>query len=220
MADALFPAHARVLDAGSGVGVDARWLLDGGRSVQAIDASPGMVNEARARAPEARPRVLPLERAAELLVEDPRLFDAAILNFGVINCVNLGAAAAALAAVLRPGAPLLVVTMPRVAPGFIASALVHGQLRRALGRLRPAVAVDVEGIAVTTRYRNARDIALAFAPGFALEWREGLGLLLPPPGSRVAPAMLERLAEVEATVRRWPLLRDVGDHVLVVLRRR
>lgn len=219
-AAALLGRGDRVLDAGCGVGLDARWLLDQGMRVRAIDASPGMVARTAERAPEARPLALPVERAPELLREDPRPFDAAILDFGVINCLEPRAASEALAQVLRPGAPLLLVSMPRVAPAWIAAALVRGQWRRAADRLRAEVPIEVEGVPVRTRYWSAGALKEAFSAYFALEDVAALGLLLPPPGSRVAPETLRRLAALEARVRRWPGLRAVGDHVLVVLRRR
>lgn len=220
VAAALLTRGDRVLDAGCGAGLDARWLLDQGMRVRAIDASPGMVARTAQRAPEANPIALPVERAPELLREDPRPFDAAILDFGVINCLDPRAACAALAQVLRPGAPLLLVSMPRIAPAWMASALARGRWRRAADRLRAEVEIEVEGVPVRTRYWSAGALESAFSEHFALEDVASLGLLLPPPGSRVAPETLRRLAALEARVRRWPGLRTCGDHVLVVLRRR
>lgn len=213
----MFPPDGRVLDAGCGVGLDAAWLVSLGHPVVAIDASAGMVAETRRRVP-----------AAEVLqarVDDPAslrplgAFDGALLDFGVLNCVDPAAAAVALAVALRPGAPLVAVPMPRFNPTWTLSELAHGRPRRVLSRLAEVVDVPVEGRPVRTRYLGGRAVARAFAPWFTLESRAGLGFLLPPPGTRWPEARLDKLASLEARLRTLPLLRDVGDHLLLLLRR-
>lgn len=215
-ADLLFPPRGAVLDAGCGIGLDAAWLCGTGRAVTAIDASAGMVAEARRRASKAQTVQVSLEEAAQVL-SGP--FQGALLDFGVINCVDLAGTARSLAALLAPDAPLLVVPMPRVPPTWLLAQLRAGRPRAALRRLAPEVQVDVEGIPVRTRYLGARTLGAALAPWFRLERWEGLGFLLPPPGSRISPDRLRRLAEIEARCATWPGLRDVGDHLLVELRR-
>lgn len=217
LATEAFPACSRVLDGGCGVGIDLRWLVDQGHVAVGVDASPGMIAEARARVPEAELHVGPLD-LPETLAPLGR-FDAAILDFGVLNCLDLTGAAHALAGALVPGAPLILVPMPRFNPSWTLAELRAGHLRRALGRLSGTVDVDVEGAPVRTRYLGARAVMAAFAPWFTLEERAGLGFLLPPPGTRWPEARLDRLAEAEERLRRLPLLRDVGDHLRLLLRR-
>lgn len=215
--DRVLPGRARVLDAGCGVGLDARWLLDRGHAVVGLDASGGMLAEARARAPEAE-----LRRGS---LDDPDtatglgLFDAALLDFGVINCMDPARAAPVLAGLLRSGAPLVVVTMPRLNPTWTLSALMRGRPREALARLSSVAEVPVEGSAVATRYFGAGAVARAMKPWFSLEEQAGLGFLLPPPGTRWPAERLRRLVRVEEQLRRLPLLRAMGDHLLLLLRR-
>lgn len=216
-AESAFPAGSRVLDAGCGAGIDAAWLLGRGHRVVAIDASAGMVAAARARAPGADVHQRPVEEAAALAAEGP--FDGALLNFGVLNCVSLPAAAAALAAALRPGAPLIAVPMPRFSPSWTLSRLARGQPREALRRLRSELDVVVEGAPVRTRYLGLSTLRSAFSPCFELERAAALGLLLPPPGTTWPSARLDRLARLEDRVRHLPVLRGWGDHLLVLLRR-
>ena len=215
--EAALAPGSRVLDGGCGIGLDARWLLDHGHAVVGLDSSRGMLAEARARAPQAELRLGALDDPAVLAGLGS--FDAAILDFGVINCLDPARAARVLAGALRPGAPLVVVTMPRVNPTWTLSALAHGRPRAALGRLAREVEVPVEGGWVSTRYLGAGDVARAMSPWFTLEDRAGLGFLLPPPGTRWPAARLARLARLEHRLRRLPLLRAMGDHLLLLLRR-
>lgn len=208
------PPGARVLDGGCGIGLDLRWLLDQGHRAVGLDASPGMLAEARARAPEAELHRRALDAPGAL--DDLGLFDAALLDFGVLNCLSLGPAAQALARALRPGAPLVLVPMPRINPSWTLERLIHGHFRQALERLGPEVQVQVEGGAVYTRYYGASEIQRAFSPWFTLRERAALGLLLPPPGTRWPEARLDRLAALEARLGRLPGLRALGDHLLLL----
>src|SRR5690606_1446995 len=89
--DAAFPRDCRVLDLGCGTGEDAVHLAGGGRRVVAIDASPAMVAQARAKAiargvaDRVDVRELPIERLDDLA--EPAPFDAVLSNFGALNCV-------------------------------------------------------------------------------------------------------------------------------------
>ena len=216
-AESAFPPGSRLLDAGCGAGIDTAWLLGRGHRVVAIDASAGMVAMTRARAPGAEVRQLPVEEAGTLASEGQ--FDGAILNFGVLNCLDLPAAADALARALRPGAALIAVPMPRFSPGWTLSRLARAQPGEALRRLRQEVNVQVEGAPFRTRYLSLSELRSALSPWFELERAEGLGLLLPPPGTMWPRARLDRLARIEARVRHLPVLRGWGDHLLVLLRR-
>lgn len=216
-AEAAFPRGGRILDAGCGAGIDAAWLVERGYRVVAIDASAGMVAETRSRAPLANARQLPVERADALAAEGP--FDGALLNFGVLNCVDARSAARALAGVLRPGATLIAVPMPRFSPTWTLAQLVRGHPRAAAQRLRREVDVIVEGAPVRTRYLSLSDVQEAFSIYFKLESSGGLGLLLPPPGTRWPAPILDGLTRAEQQIRHLPCLRGWGDHLLVVGRR-
>ena len=65
-ADSVLPQGGRILDAGCGIGLDAAWLVDSGREVVAIDASAGMVAQARARLPGVDVHHLPLQHVGRL----------------------------------------------------------------------------------------------------------------------------------------------------------
>lgn len=207
------PVGSTVLDAGCGIGLDALALLERGYRVVAIDRSEGMVHAAVARGVPAR--LLPVERAAEV---GP--VDAALLDFGVINCLDLGAAAQALAGAVRPGGTLVLVPMPRINPAWMLRELLRLRPRGAWQRASPWVDVPVEGGHVRTRYWSAAELVAALSPWFERLEQEGLGVLLPPPGSRLAEtSAVSLLSTIEGRLRSFPLVREVGDHLLLVLRR-
>ncbi len=207
--DRHLPAAARVLDAGCGIGEDARWLQAQGHRVDAIDASAGMVAEARRRGVDARQ--LRLEQATA----DGGPYDAVLLDFGVVNCLPVDTVAASLRRLLPVGGRAVVVTMPRLHPSWMAARLRRGDLRGALARLSPAVDVAVGDGRQRTRYWSAGDLRRALGSGWRLVEQRSLGALMPPPGSR-SGAGLDR---VERSLRGLPLVREVGDHVVLVLER-
>lgn len=218
---ALLLAHVRpgvrVLDLGCGIGADAGWLRAQGADVIAVDASPGMVSEARRRVPGLDVEVCRAEDVARLAERGP--FDVVLMDFGVLNCVELPAVAIGLAACLRPGGVAVLVPMPRIHPTWMLREVARGRLGAAVERLRTNAQVDVEGDAVPVRYLGGREVRAAFGPWFELRRRLGLGFLLPPPGSRLG-RLANALGRVEAPLRGLPGLRAVGDHVVLELHRR
>lgn len=208
----VLPPRARVLDVGCGTGTDAAWLLSQGHSVVGIDAAEGMIEQARQAAPGGSFSVLPAESLAD---HAPALgpLDAAMLNFGVGNVVDLRRVAAGLRRVLPLGAPVVVVFMPRLNPAWFAGALRRGRVGQAAARLRRQAAVPVEGQPVTVTYLRPREVVDAFAPWFTPEAARSLGALAPPPGSRRRGPRLD--AGLEPALGAL----GVGDHVALVLRR-
>ncbi len=214
--DEVVPAGARLLDVGCGPGEDAARLGARGVSVVGIDPSRGMVAEARRRGVDAR--VLPAEAVGTLADAGP--FDAVLMDFGVANCVDLDAVAEGLARVLRPGGVGVVVPMPRIHPTWMLRELVRGRPAGALARARAEAIVDVAGEPIPFRYRSPAEVAAAFSTGFDVVGQRGLGGLLPPPGGRTPPGLVRALDALERPLRGLPGIRSVGDHVIVVLRRR
>ena len=218
--DAAFPGGARVIDLGCGTGEDAVHLAARGVSVHALDASPPMVDAALAKAARegvagrVRVETRPIE-ALDGLRGGP--FDGAYSNFGALNCVaDLGAPARALASLLRPGAPLVLVLMGRAVPWEWAWSFLHGEARKAFRRY------SRRGVAwrgLTVVYPGVHLVRRAFAPGFAFRGARAIGALLPPTyAGRWAdrhPALLDALDRAERRLEGvWPLPR-LADHVLL-----
>lgn len=223
------PTGGSLLDLGCGPGMDAAVLAREGYRVTAIDWSAGMVEEARRRLRHAG-----LEGSVQVLDlgihELDRLpagsFDAAYSSLGALNCVpDLGAAARAIAARLRPGGVLVASVMGRVCPWELVLFGIRGNWRRA--RLRFAatfVPVPFNGRTVWTRYYAPKAFAATLAAaGFTQASLRALGLLAPPPYLQAFAErharLVSRLLSLEDRLARWPWLRQWGDHFLIVMRK-
>jgi hypothetical protein len=113
----------------------------------------------------------------------------------------------------------------RICPWEVA----HYAARRQWARLkvryaRKAVPVGMNRRTIWTRYYAPREFYRSFAPQFELAHYRGLCVFAPPPylGSvreqhRRAYQWLWRLDRRTAG---WPLLRNLGDHFLIVMTRR
>lgn len=220
---------ARILDLGSGPGTDVVPLAAAGYDVTGIDWSPAMVAEARRRIDEAgmagraRVRNLGIHQLPDLA---PAVFDAAYSNFGALNCVvDLPLAARHVAARLRPRGVLVASVIGRACPWEIGLYLARASLSRATLRFsRDAVAVPLEGRTVWTRYYSPREFARVFsAAGFTLVHVRTLGCAAPPPYLQAFaerhPRLVASLHGLDDLIGAWPLVRALGDHFLIVMRR-
>ena len=220
---------ACVLDLGCGPGTDDEELARVGCRVTAIDWSPAMVREARRRVTEAQ-----LQHRVEVhhlgIHQLDRLpaasFDAAIANFGALNCVpDLADSARLIADRLHPAGTLVASVIGRVCPWE----LIVYLLRRDWNRLRirfarDLVPVPLNGERVWTRYYSPAMFEREFVDaGFARVSLRTLGLLVPPPyleGFAVRHASLvARLQWLEDRLGHRPGFRQWGDHFLIVLRK-
>jgi SAM-dependent methyltransferase len=226
---ACVPRGARILDLGCGPGTDDETLARAGYELTAIDWSPAMVDEARRRIERAdlrdRVRVLHLG-IHELDVLPPFAFDAALSNFGPLNCVpELDTAARAIAARLKHGAVLIASVIGRFCPWEILVHALRGDVRRASIRFRrDVVGVPLNGGTVWTRYYAPSEFERVFlAAGFERVCLRALGLFTPPPYMEAFaarhPSLVARLQALDDFAGRWPAFRSLGDHFLIVLRR-
>ena len=186
---ARFRPGTRVLNLGCGSGDDALWLASTGASVLGLDASASAVQQARRAAAAAglgtRVR-FEVRRPDELRLQDGS-FDGCFVAPGALAGVSLVALGPPLAAVLREGAPLLVsVPAPRPATARI------GARRRAQRMLGPHF-----------RWRRGFGIGVVLPSGTTPAWAAAW------PQAFAIGAIAERLA------RHAPLLRDLGDHLVL-----
>ena len=219
----------RILDLGCGPGADAAALAKAGNTVTAVDWSPAMVVQARARIADAGladrvdVRHLGIHQLDQLGVG---VFEAAYSNFGPLNCVSdLADAARQIAARLVPGGVLIASVIGRVCPWELALYLGRGDWRRARVRFsRDAVPVPLNGRTVWTRYYSPAEFERAFAAaGFNRVSLRALGLVAPPPYLMGFAERHRQLAsvlhQIDDILGRWPGLRVWGDHFLMVLRK-
>jgi len=157
----------------------------------------------------------------------PLGFDAAWSNFGPLNCVpSLPDAAALIGDRLRRGGVLVASVIGRVCPWELALYATRGDWARARVRFATkAVPVPLEGRSVWTRYYAPGPFTRVFeAAGFTRVELRALGLCVPPPYLQAFadrhPRLIAGLHAIDDAVAAWPVLRNVGDHFLIVLRKR
>ncbi len=219
------PRHGTILDLGCGPGTDAETLALSGYSVIAIDESPRMIAEARRRTIAGRVelRTLGIEQLDEL---PAACVDAAYSDFGPLNCVaDLDGAARLISRRVRPGGLLIASVIGRICPWELALYAARGNFERAGLRLAPGrVPVPLNGHTVWTRYYTPREFEGVFrAAGFRRVSLRALGLFAPPPYLQAFagrhPSLVRGLQRVDDAVGGWPVLRNAGDHFLIVLRK-
>jgi SAM-dependent methyltransferase len=219
----------RLLDLGCGTGLDAAQFAHLGYAVVATDWAPEMVRRTRERAARAglahrlRAELVGIHELARLRGER---FDAVYSDLGPLNCVpDLRAVAGSCAELLPPGGLLVASVIGRDCPWELAYYLLRGEVARARVRAAEgAVPVRLRDGNIWTRYYTPGEFYRPLRARFALVECRALGLFLPPPyllgAHRRLGAFGRLLGEIDDRTGGWPILRDLGDHFLMVLRRR
>lgn len=247
--DATFAPGSRLIDLGCGTGLDAVHLAQAGHRVLATDWSPGMVARTRERALTAglADRVRALDVGAHELHRltghelgtDSGLasagtdvpaeaggFDGIYSNLGPLNCVpDLRAVSRECARLLRPGGALVFTVIGRHCPWEVLHYVRQRRWERAMVRYaRGTVPVGMNQKTIWTRYYTPGEFHDDFAPEFALEQVRGVCVFAPPPYlvdfKLRHPRWHERLWRLDRRVAGWPGVRQLGDHFLIVMRKR
>lgn len=228
--DATLPANSRLLDLGCGTGLDAVRMARHGHHVTATDWSSRMVERTARRAASAsvahlvKTVHLGAHQLDGLSSHDP--FDSAYSNLGPLNCVpDLAAVSRECARLLKPGGILLFTVIGRLCPWEIAH---YSRLRRwsriSVRWRREALAVGMNRNTVWTQYYTPRELYRRFEKHFALEHYRGLCVFVPPPYLASFrdrhPSLHAALWSLDRRSAGWPLLRQLGDHFLIVMRKR
>lgn len=227
--DGVFLPGSRLLDLGCGTGLDAVRMARRGHHVVATDWSTEMVARTAARAQQQslRDRVVARAVGAHELerLGGAGTFDGVYSNLGPLNCIpELAAVSHACARLLRPGGTLVFTVIGRFCPWEIAYYLRRRRWARAKVRFaRNVVPVGLNHHTVWTRYYSPREFYRAFEREFRLVHYRGLCVFVPPPYlTSVAerhPRAYERLWRLDRCTAGWPLLRSIGDHFLIVMRK-
>jgi ubiquinone/menaquinone biosynthesis C-methylase UbiE len=228
--DATFAPGSRLIDLGCGTGLDAVRMAKLGHFVTATDWSPQMVSRTKDRAERERvtERVTALTVGAhELhLLDAAALYDGMYSNLGPLNCVpDLADVSRECARLLKPGGALVFTVIGRVCPWEIAHYLRRRRWARAAVRFaRDIVPVSMNNHTIWTRYYGPREFYRAFKPNFALEHFRGVCLFAPPPYLTSVrdkyPHLYEWLWHMDRRMSGALLLRGMGDHFLIVMRKK
>lgn len=229
--DALTQAFSRgdhVLELNCGTGEDAFFLARRGISLTACDASSAMVAVAERRksleaaAAKLEFRVLANEELQKL--RGQCIFDGAFSNFSGLNCVaDTREVASNLGLMLKPGAHLLICLSTRICLWEILWYLAHADLRKAFRRTGGHTIAQVEGVSVPVWYPTIGRTQRTFAPWFRLRSVRAVGLFVPPSyveaWAHRHQGLVAALVKMDRLFARFPILRGMGDHVLLQFER-
>lgn len=228
--DIEFPKSGRLIDLGCGTGLDAVRMANLGHYVTAADWSPLMVQRTRDRAERAcvADRIRSIAMGAHELcrLDEAGQYDGVYSNLGPLNCVpDLGEVSRECARLVKPRGALVFTVIGRICPWEIAHYARCGRWARATIRLaRHMVPIGMNNHRIWTRYYGPREFYRAFAQNFTLEHFRGLCIFAPPPYLTWVherhPVWYERLWRLDRLVSAWPLVRGIGDHFLIVMKRR
>jgi ubiquinone/menaquinone biosynthesis C-methylase UbiE len=228
--DAKFPPGSRLVDLGCGTGLDAVRMAQLGHHVTATDWSPQMVRRTsdRAEREHLTDRVQAVAVGAHELhrLDGQGVYDGAYSNLGPLNCVpDLTEVSRECARLVKPGGALVFTVIGRICPWEIAHYLRKRRWARAKVRFaRNVVPVSMNKHTIWTHYYGPREFHRAFESNFTLEHFRGLCVFAPPPYLTwlrdAHPRWHERLWRLDRRVAGWPVIRGMGDHFLVVMRKR
>ena len=228
VADSFSPG-ARLLDLGCGTGLDAAYLGSRGYRVVAIDSSSAMIGKAAERIRRAglETRVSTCHLGIhELDRLEAGPFDGMYSNLGALNCVpDLEPMSGAFARLLSPGGKFIASVIGRYCPWEMAFYLFRGRPGRAAVRLKRGMTpVRLADGTVWTRYYAPREFYRRFEYDFDLSHYHAMALFSPPPYlialHRKARPLCDALTHLDIRLGGLPLLRNGGDHFLMVLKKR
>jgi ubiquinone/menaquinone biosynthesis C-methylase UbiE len=225
-----FAPGQRLLDLGCGTGLDAVHLAGMGYEVTATDWSPQMVQRTADRAADRGvvERVRAVNVGAHELerLDETACYDGAYSNLGPLNCVpDLCGVSRESARLLKPGGRLVFTVIGRYCPWELVHYLRRGRWARAKVRFaRDVVPVGMNNHTIWTRYYSPREFYGHFQQHFLLEHFRGLCVFAPPPYLTCLrdrhPSLHQRLWSLDRRLACWPLIRTMGDHFLIVMKKK
>ncbi len=216
----------RILELNAGTGIDAVYFARLGCHVHATDVAEGMIEEIRKKIEKDNLKDrLTVQKCsyAELQNISEQDFDFVFSNFGGLNCVeDLTVVADELCRLMRPGALVTMVIMPRVSPWEMIMAF-KGNFHLAFRRLhRGGSEAHILGVHFRSYYFSPGKVVRWFGRRFRKMRLEGLGAWSPPPYMENFPIqhpyLYSRLTRLDEFTGRWPLLNRWADHFILTLK--
>lgn len=221
-----FRKRKRILELNCGTGKDAAVFARNGWKVLALDASEEMIRVAssHAKGRQQSGRLKFACVASEELDHLAEEFDAVFSNFSGLNCVrSLKDIASSLAARTSSGSPLVFCVSTRFCLWETAWYLATGQPRKAFRRWRGRHIANVGTTTIEVFYPRLPELRASFLPHFRLEKVRAVGLTVPPSYLEKFfarhPRLLRACAFVDRRVSHLPVLRTLGDHMLLTFRK-
>jgi ubiquinone/menaquinone biosynthesis C-methylase UbiE len=218
--------HSSILELNAGTGIDAVHFAQLGHSVFAIDNAPGMVHQLQKKISsfhlEDRIRCAVCS-FTELQTLPTQQFDHVFSNFGGLNCIpDLREVILQLPRLLKPGATVTFVMMPRVCPWEIAQAF-RGKLRLAFRRLsRNGTPAQIDGHKFMSYYYSPSQVKNIFGGQFILARLRGLASLSPPPYYDTFPMKYPRcyrlLIRLDGRYSILPPFNRWADHFIITMK--
>jgi hypothetical protein len=196
-----------------------------GVSDVARGAAEAMVHTGRnQRQPDApiQLHIPPTEHLA--MIRPGALFDGVLSNFSGPNCIaDLNRTARDLASMVIMGAPVIICLSTRFCLSETLWFLLRGQFRKAFRRSFGIATRKVGNCTTKIRYPGLREVRKLFSPAFIMRSCTGTGIAVPPsylePVFRKYPRVLRLLRRIDKGISHLPLLRSIGDHMLVCFER-
>lgn len=226
-----FRAGDHVIELGCGTGDEALMLGAHGCTVFALDPSSEMIRLATRKA------------AVDGMTENVRFFvgsgkdlanqltlpggsgiDGAYASFSLSYEPDLGLVAGQLAPLIKPGGRFIIAFMNKICAVELLAAALLGNFRLAGRRLDTRTLHKVGEYSTLVFPRTTKSVVDALAPHFVLEKVRALPAVLPPHYANRAlrrwPTVLDVLSAVDPYLGSLPIIRSLGDHILVRLRRK
>ena len=196
-----------------------------GVSDVASGAAEGMVHAGRNQGQPDTPVQLDLPPAEHLTMIRPgALFDGVLSNFSGLNIVaDLNRTARDLASMVSMGAPVIICLSTRFCLSDTLWFLLHGKFRKAFRRPFGIATLKVGNSTTKIHYPGLREVRKLFSPSFIMRSCTGIGIAVPPsylePVFRKYSRVLRLLRRIDNGISHLPLLRTIGDHMLVCFER-
>jgi hypothetical protein len=196
-----------------------------GVSDVACGAAEGMVHTRRNQMQPDAPIQLDLPPTEHLTMIRPgALFDGVLSNFSGLNSVaDLNGTGRDLASRVIMGAPVIICLSTRFCLSETLWFLLHGKFRKAFRRSFGIATLKAGNCTTKIRYPGLREVRKLFSPSFIMRSCAGIGIAVPPsylePVFRKHPRVLRLLRRIDKEISHLPLLRTIGDHMLVCFER-